>query len=86
MKLVTLNVWGGAINKPLLEFLNKNTDIDFFLFQEMHHNATKKTNWENRGNPNLFEDIKKVLNTHDGYFASAESGEYGLAGFVKNRN
>jgi endonuclease/exonuclease/phosphatase family metal-dependent hydrolase len=83
MKLISLNVWGGAINKPLLEFLHKNRDIDFFLFQEMHHNATSKTNWDNRGNPNLFEDIKKVLPTHDGYFAPAQDDEYGLAGFIK---
>ena len=83
MKLISLNVWGGAISKPLLEFLNKNRDVDFFLFQEMHHKATSKTNWDNRGNPNLFEDMRQVLQTHDGYFASAESGEYGLAGFIK---
>lgn len=83
MKLISLNVWGGAVNKPLLEFLGNNQDIDFFLFQEMHHNATEKTNWDNRGNPNLFEDIKKVLPEHNGYFAPAQDDEYGLAGFVK---
>jgi endonuclease/exonuclease/phosphatase family metal-dependent hydrolase len=83
MKLISLNVWGGAVNKPLLEFLSENRDVDFFLFQEMHHNATKKTNWDNRGNPNLFEDIKKILPEHDGYFAPAQDDEYGLAGFLK---
>lgn len=83
MKLVTLNVWGGAVNEPLLQFLTAHQDIDFFLFQEMHHNATAKTNWDNRGNPNLFEDMGQVLPQHIGYFASAQSGEYGLAGFIR---
>lgn len=84
MKLISLNVWGGAVNKPLLEFLAQNSGVDFFLFQEMHHNATEKTNWENRGNPNLFEDIKKVLPNHAGYFAPAQDDEFGLAGFISN--
>ena len=83
MKLISLNVWGGKLNKPLLEFLGKNQDVDFFLFQEMHHNATENTNWSNDGNSNLFEDIKNVLPEHDGYFAPAQNDEYGLAGFVK---
>jgi len=83
MKVISLNVWGGAVNKPLLEFLSARKDVDFFLFQEMHHNATEKTNWDNRGNSNLFEDIKAVLPTHDGYFAPAQDDEYGLAGFIK---
>ena len=83
MKLISLNLWGGAVNDPLLKFLGDHQDIDFFLFQEMLHNATAKTNWGGRGNVNLFEDIRSVLNTHDGDFASAESDEFGLAGFIK---
>ncbi len=85
MKLISLNVWGGAVNEPLLEFLGNHHEVDFFLFQEMHHNATEKTNWDNRGNPNLFEDIKKVLPSHTGYFAPAQDDEYGLAGFIGNK-
>jgi endonuclease/exonuclease/phosphatase family metal-dependent hydrolase len=83
MRLISLNLWGGTINEPLLQFLAEHSDVDFFLFQEMHHNATEKTNWDNRGNPNLFIDIQKVLSGHDGYFAPAEAGEYGPAGFIK---
>jgi endonuclease/exonuclease/phosphatase family metal-dependent hydrolase len=85
MKLISLNVWGGAIHEPLLKFLEENADVDFFLFQEMHHNATEKTNWNNRGNSNLFEDIKKILPNHVGYFAPAQDDEYGLAGFISNK-
>lgn len=83
MKIVSLNTWGGAVNELLLEFLSSRKDIDFFLVQEMHHNATEKTNWDNRGNPNLFEDIQKVLPSHNGYFAPAQDDEYGLAGFIR---
>lgn len=50
----------------------------------MLHNATEKTNWNNLGNSNLFEDIKKVLPDHLGYFAPAQDDEYGLAGFIRN--
>lgn len=82
MKLISLNVWGGAVNEPLLKFIQKNSDVDVFLFQEMHHNATEKTNWGNRGNSNLFSDIKKILPNHTGFFAPAQDDEYGLAGFI----
>ena len=51
----------------------------------MHHHATAKTNWDNRGNPNLFEDICGVLQNHIGYFAPAQDDEYGLAGFISKK-
>lgn len=60
--------------------------MDFFLFQEMLDNATAKTNWDNRGNPHLFADVRELLVNHRAYFAPAESGEYGLAGFIAKKH
>ncbi len=83
MKMITLNIWGGFLSDRLIPFVERNADVDFFLFQEMYHQATEKTNWGGGGNLHIFEDIQVVLPKHDAYFASAQDGEFGLAGFIK---
>ncbi len=83
MKLICLNVWGGARTKLLTPFLQRNMETDFFLFQEMYDTGTGRTNWGDRGNMHLFEDCLSCLPDHNGYFAPAESNEFGLAGFIK---
>lgn len=83
MKLVSLNTWGGTLNDLLLAFFEAHQHIDFFLLQEVYLNATERTNWDNRGNPNLFIDLQKTLPGHTGFYAPAQDGEYGLAGFIK---
>ncbi|MGL6035657.1 MAG: hypothetical protein ACRC0B_00600 [Legionella sp.] len=39
MKLITLNIWGGYIRNPLLEFIHEHKDIDIFCLQEVYNNA-----------------------------------------------
>lgn len=82
MKLISLNTWGGTLNQELLKFIEEHTDIDFLLFQEVRHHATKEKLWNGRENLELFEDIRKRLPHHTGYFAPTEDDDYGLAGFI----
>jgi len=85
MKIITLNTWGGRINRELMVFLKKNQDVDVFCFQEIYHRATY-IHVEQGGidpNLNLFDDIEKILPNHIGYFRPHYIETYGLAIFVK---
>ena len=42
MKLITLNIWGGHVRNPLMEFVSSHSDIDIFCLQEVYHNAKDK--------------------------------------------
>jgi hypothetical protein len=83
MKLITLNIWGGIAGDILIDFFKKYSDIDFFLLQEVHNNATEKTSLFEGQKIEAFKEISEVLPDHVGYFAPALFGEWGLATFVK---
>lgn len=41
MKLITLNIWGAKIHKPLVEFLKRESaDTDIFCFQEVYNGGS----------------------------------------------
>lgn len=84
MKIITLNIWGGRIHKPLLDFMQKNNDVDIFCLQETFHNATSLTKWDNEDSENIFQEIQDVLVKHTGYTALHVVGEWGLSMFIKN--
>ncbi len=85
MKLITLNTWGGILDKSLLEFFVKHQDIDIFCLQEIFHNGNRENldekYWKYR--LNLFSEIQQVLPKHQGFFSSQYMDCYGLAMFVK---
>lgn len=83
MKIISLNIWGGRLSKELLNFFDKYSDTDIFLLQEVFHNGTDITAWDKDNLRESFVEIGKVLVNHTGHFAPAESGEWGLAAFVK---
>lgn len=83
MKLITLNTWGGRINKPLLEFIKNNDDVDIFCFQEMNDNASAETVDSPEEDKNLFSHIQDILPEFTGYFSPQVPGT-GHAIFVKN--
>jgi endonuclease/exonuclease/phosphatase family metal-dependent hydrolase len=83
MKIIVLNIWGGTLDNDLLDFFKKYSDTDIFLLQEVFDNATDKTSWDDTDMREAFKDISVLLPSHQGYFAPAESGEWGLASFVK---
>lgn len=94
MRLITLNIWGGKIFEPLINFFKdqaNNTDI--FCLQEVFHTPTDKKDTHG-ARANVYDEIKQVLNGFQGFYALAQEGydtdgavdfplSYGLAMFVK---
>lgn len=83
MKIISLNIWGGRVGDKMLDFFMRYSDVDIFLLQEVFHNATDITAWDEIDRREVFREISEILVEHDGYFAPAESDEWGLASFVK---
>ncbi len=84
MKIITLNIWAGIVGPQLIEFFKEKQDIDIFCLQEVMHEATEWTNWDDRQKRNILTDISAILPHHAVYYRPAERGEWGLAIFVKN--
>jgi len=90
MKLITLNLWGGKIFEPLMEFLKREAPAtDIFCFQEMYHGAVEKIPG-NKSVVNLFTQLQAVLSEFDSVFTPVvERGvegipaRWGLATFVR---
>jgi endonuclease/exonuclease/phosphatase family metal-dependent hydrolase len=84
MKLMTLNIWGGHIKKPLLEFVNSHRDIDIFCFQEVYSNASTKISTEDREvSLNIFLELQSILTEHNAFFRPVVDGIYGIGMLVK---
>jgi endonuclease/exonuclease/phosphatase family metal-dependent hydrolase len=84
MKLITLNTWGGRINKPLLDFIERNNNIDIFCFQEINNNASDDMlDSPKEEDKNLFFSIQNLLPEFTGYFSPQVPG-VGHAIFIKN--
>lgn len=84
MKLITLNIWGGHVRKPLLDFIRSHQDIDIFCFQEVYHNAQNKISTENRFvSLNIFSELEQLLPNHIGFFRPVVNEVYGVGTFIK---
>jgi endonuclease/exonuclease/phosphatase family metal-dependent hydrolase len=86
MKLISLNTYFGKIEKPLLEFLQKNKECDIWCFQEMCTGDPAGTIWAD-AQINQLANFKKALPEHQCFFSSQEEvGNFatGLAIFVRN--
>ena len=85
MKLITLNIWGGGIRGPLLEFVTSHQDIDIFCFQEVYHNADKRisTDVVNPVSLQIFSELQTLLPDHNGFFTPVVHDSYGICTFVK---
>ena len=85
MKLITLNIWGGHVREPLLDFIKAQQEIDIFCFQEVYHNAENKISIEDRKvSLNIFSELQELLRDHSGFFRPAVNNCYGISTFVKN--
>lgn len=68
MKLISLNTWGGKVYKPLMTFIkNRSQDMDIFCFQEVFNTASGLTE-QTEFKLNLYYEIVKILNSHQGEF------------------
>ncbi len=70
MKLISLNVWGGKMFEPLMDFIKlQSKDTDIFCFQEILTTTSDKT-VVNNYRVNLLDELKSVLPNFDCYFIS----------------
>jgi endonuclease/exonuclease/phosphatase family metal-dependent hydrolase len=84
MKLVTLNIWGGHLYEPLLDFFEHNREVDIFCLQEVYCQANKPITDETRKlYLDIFSDIQAKLPQHQVFFRPTVSGVYGLGMLVK---
>lgn len=84
MKLISLNIWGGHIETPLVDFFDTYKDVDVFCLQEVYHNAPEKVSTcNNTLSLHIFDKIAKALPEHKGYFRPVVGDVYGLAIFAK---
>jgi endonuclease/exonuclease/phosphatase family metal-dependent hydrolase len=84
MKLITLNIWGGHVRNPLLNFIKSQSDIDIFCFQEVYHNAHEKISSEDRKvSLNIFSELRDLLPEHNAFFRPVVENVFGIGTFVK---
>ncbi|MCC8399093.1 MAG: endonuclease/exonuclease/phosphatase family protein [Rickettsia endosymbiont of Platyusa sonomae] len=84
LKLISLNIWGGHIRQPLLEFIKLYTDIDIFCFQEVYNNALHKISTDDKEvSLNIFLEISTLLPKHRGFFTPIVGNGYGIGIFIK---
>jgi len=98
MKLISLNLWGGKVFMPLIDFIKQSSsNTDIFCLQEVFN--TKSDKKEYKGNRiNMLDELKLILSDFLVFFFPTISGfdtedppsqtdfdlEYGSAIFVKN--
>ena len=84
MRLITLNIWGGHIYSPLLEFIAAHRETDIFCFQEVYHNAeSKMSDDDKKVSLNIFSELQALLPKHNAFFRPVVKGTYGIGTFVK---
>lgn len=87
MKIMTLNIWGGHVKNPLLDFIKSYQDVDVFCLQEVYHNATHKISDEEKENTlNIFSQLHALLPHHHAFFRPVVANIYGIGMFVKKQH
>jgi len=68
MKLISLNIWGGAAHDTFITFIKEHSaDTDIFCFQEVY---TSSENAVSRGTHlNIFEELQSLLPDFQSFFA-----------------
>lgn len=60
MKLISLNIWGGRVYKPLVDFIRQYRETDIFCFQEVYNTSTGKK-FYNQLRVNILQEICQIL-------------------------
>lgn len=59
---MTLNVWGGKVYSPLMDFITKYANkVDIFCFQEVLFGSDEVFTKKHMGRVNIFSEIQKLL-------------------------
>lgn len=89
MKLISLNIWGGRLFEPIMEFFKKySREIDIFCLQEVVNNPAKiksvmqHLTQQGTSRDDIYKDISATLSKFEGYIAPRQDNE-GLAMFIK---
>ena len=95
MRLLSLNLWGGMVHEPLLEFLKQQQQsIDIFCFQEVFSALPGAPKESAGARMFLFNELESLLTDFMGFFDSRSTGRdfkgdvnfpvsHGLAVFVR---
>lgn len=71
MKLISLNIWGGKVFQPLINYVKKAAETtDIFCFQEVFSEANKSVYEGAR--LNIFSDIASTTPDFKGYFSPCQ--------------
>lgn len=86
---MTLNIWGGHIEEPLLSFLSRQQDVDIICLQEVYHDAADKfANDDKAAKLNILSILKSLLPQHHSIFkpviGKPSGNAYGICIFLKN--
>ena len=84
MKLISLNVWGGRVRKPLLSFLEENQSVDIFCLQEVYKEAEGKETVYLDAELDIYTDIIRSLPSHNALYHPHLKDYYGLATFINS--
>ncbi len=72
MKIIFLNIWGGKLYAPLMEFLRAAApDTDFFCLQEVFDSPEKNRALSWGGRADIFKDLCAALPDFTPYFTVA---------------
>ncbi len=84
MQLITLNIWGGHVRRPLLEFITAYREVGIFCFQEVYHRAQDRISDDEREvHLNIFSELHTLLPEHRAFFKPVVGDSYGIGMFVK---
>ncbi|MCE9548901.1 endonuclease/exonuclease/phosphatase family protein [Candidatus Nomurabacteria bacterium] len=77
MKLLTLNLWGGIVHEPLLEFIKKHSsDVDVFCFQEVLFGETPSFTEVHKARVNIFNEISEILTDFNAHKRITQSNNF----------
>jgi len=77
MRLISLNVWGGKLYEPLINFLEKHSETtDIFCFQDMLFGTEPEFSQIQKGRINLYEEVKKIFKKFNSFVYRDPSESY----------
>ena len=82
VSVISLNIWGGQVRDPLLEFLAREAETtDVFCLSEVFNGGTFRP-WLGDCDPEIFSHIQEALPNHQGYYCDEHEQEEGIAMFI----
>ena len=90
MKLITLNLWGGRVNKEFEKFFGNHSHIDAWCFQEVFHMNGAYFDWASmirvpgfEPDVELFTSLKNHLPKFQDVFCPTFKETYGIATYLR---